>query len=1200
MTAELVSASAVQGAPGPAARRRMPPRRLLLVAGMHRSGTSVLTECLAASGWALPRDIGAPAPDAPRGHFEPRALVDLHDRLLGGSGLSWDSLGDGAEAAPRALRAARDLDRQIDAALAESFGAAGACIVKDPRLARLPGLWAGYLARRRHRPVLLLPLRHPAEVAASLALRNAMPAAQAALLWLAHVCGALRLARGCPTLILRFPHWTRDPAAAGAALAALLEEPDLAPRFAAAAGEAVLARSPGRGQGAASDAGRGEAERRAAALHDALAALVAGAGEGPAFRLPEGGVSDDLTRPAEATLADARAAQDWALARLPGRPATGDGRSLALAARARSALADRDAMLARAQAERQEKDADIAELRAVVAETEARAGRDIAAVQAAAAVEAAALHDLASRQAAELAQIRQDAARRDAEARDDIARLDRALLATVAANGALADAGHRWREAQAAPPTPGRAAEPGPAPAAQGPAATRAPAPVSSEGQDMPLFSRFYRRLYSGGGRILRRIVSERRVEALKRRLPAPGGIPPALALPPPPAASPARPAPVAPRGEPGRDDIFVLSIIDWDFRTQRPQHLAREWARAGHRVFYVEMEREAAAPQCRRLGENLYVIRLGVDALDLIPTYVGVPRPSQARAWLHRLFAFCDGVAASPTVQVVVQHPYWWNFARHLPPQFRLTFDCMDEISGFSNTTERLIADEAELASQADCMLVSSDYLRRKHQDHREVTLVRNGADLSHFDPAGQPPEPAFLAGPRRDAPRPLRVGYVGAIAEWFDHALLARVADLLPEAQFHLCGAVTAPGPLALRDRANVVLHGEIAYADVPGFLAAMDVLVIPFRLDPIILACDPVKFYEYAAMGKPVVATPMPELERAGDLLWRAGEAEEFAAAIRKAAVTGGDPARIAALQAYARDNAWDSRAATALAAMTAEPRVSVVVLSYGDPELTLATLHSLLEDGGCHPALEVIVVDNGSTQQALDRVAGYLARHRGVRLIAAGQNLGFAAGNNLGIRAAQGDYVLLLNNDTYVPPGAIRAMVGHLQRNRNIGVVGPLTNNIGNEARVDIDYADMTGMRAAARLLTAGYRGHWTEIPVAAYFCAMFRRADFDRFGLLDPAYGRGMFEDDDHCAVIRAQGMTCALAEDAFVHHHLSASFDRMALAARQELFARNRAIYEGRWGPWVPHRYRERRPPGTLGPQRPEPAIPRRSLPEAA
>jgi hypothetical protein len=74
----------------------------------------------------------------------------------------------------------------------------------------------------------------------------------------------------------------------------------------------------------------------------------------------------------------------------------------------------------------------------------------------------------------------------------------------------------------------------------------------------------------------------------------------------------------------------------------------------------------------------------------------------------------------------------------------------------------------------------------------------------------------------------------------------------------------------------------------------------------------------------------------------------------------------------------------------------------------------------------------------------------------------------------------------------------------------------------------------------------------------------------------------MFEDDDHCATIRAHGMVCALAEDAFVHHHLSASLDRLGAARKADLFERNRAVFEARWGAWTPHRHRHARPPSAL------------------
>jgi GT2 family glycosyltransferase len=344
--------------------------------------------------------------------------------------------------------------------------------------------------------------------------------------------------------------------------------------------------------------------------------------------------------------------------------------------------------------------------------------------------------------------------------------------------------------------------------------------------------------------------------------------------------------------------------------------------------------------------------------------------------------------------------------------------------------------------------------------------------------------------------------------------------------------------------------------------------------------------VKFYEHCAAGRPTVATPMPELARAGDLVFRAADAGAFAAAIRAAAEAGRDDGYAARLRRYAGENSWADRAGGFLQAMLHVPKVSVVILSYGDVTLTLAALRSLTEGGGAYPALEIVVADNGSDAAALARLRSASKTDARIRLIENGRNLGFAAGNNRGIAAATGEYVLLLNNDTYVAPGAVSAMVAHLERDPRISVVDPLTNTIGNEARVAVAYADMEEMTAERRRVTTGYRAQATDIRVAAYFCAMLRRRDFERFGLLAEVFGQGMFEDDDHCAEIRAQGYRCVLAEDAFVHHNLSASFDALGADRRRGLFDRNRALFEARRGPWVPHAYRTSRPAPTLEPRR--------------
>jgi len=153
---------------------------------------------------------------------------------------------------------------------------------------------------------------------------------------------------------------------------------------------------------------------------------------------------------------------------------------------------------------------------------------------------------------------------------------------------------------------------------------------------------------------------------------------------------------------------------------------------------------------------------------------------------------------------------------------------------------------------------------------------------------------------------------------------------------------------------------------------------------------------------------------------------------------------------------------------------------------------------------------------------------------------------------------------------------------LERNPNIGAVGPLTNNIGNEAKLFVEYENMEQMKDVARQATTGYRGIFTPINVVAYFAVMFRRADLSVFGQLAEDYGRGMFEDDDHCALIKSKGYVCALAEDAFVHHHLSATFSKLDDSEKEALFDKNKQIFENKWGVWQPHEYRKERPFSSL------------------
>ena len=637
------------------------------------------------------------------------------------------------------------------------------------------------------------------------------------------------------------------------------------------------------------------------------------------------------------------------------------------------------------------------------------------------------------------------------------------------------------------------------------------------------------------------------------------------------------------------KPDIFIFSIIDWDFRIQRSQHLAKELAESGRRVFYVEMILEPDGLRITKIGENIYRVRFPSTNIGHMQPYVGNATEEQRLAWNETFNTFCDTIKATSFKQAIIQHPFWWQMLRSISPEFQLIHDCMDDISGFSNTDRFVLDLEEDMIANCDKLIVSSQTLFDKFKALNPSGIIRNAVDADHFSSEAARHSALFVqklpslemrsSDSGDSTSEVINVGYVGAIAEWFDAALVKDAALNEPNLHFHLCGAVSDKNVTdLLQGMENVFLYGEIGYVDVPSFLGKMDVLIIPFKILPIIEACDPVKFYEYSIMGKPTVATRLPELSRSSDLVFFASTSEEFATQIQRAHERIRDPEFRGALKDYALRNTWRHRGNDLVQVLEDLPLVSVIILSYGDPGLSKASIHSLFEQGRTYPNMEVLVVDNGSPSASLDDIRSFASHYPNVHIVENGENLGFAKGNNVGLNRATGEYVVLLNNDTYVAPGAIHAMVRHLSSNPELGAIGPLTNNIGNEARIAVEYHDMEQMKKIARRITLGFRSRFFAVDVLGYFAVMFRRVDLEHFGFLPTDYGLGMFEDDDHCRTIHSIGFVTAVTEDAFVHHHLSASFNSMEVSRRKALFERNKATFERKWGPWRPHRYRKSRP----------------------
>lgn len=1133
-------------------KERRDCRQALLVIGMHRSGTSALTRLINLHGVALGSDLLEAAPDNEAGFWENRKVVEFHERVLAVLGSSWDD--------PRELRAdwfeqiqAAGLFDELAALIVDEFGDAPIWAVKDPRLCRLLPMWLKTLARLNIEPRLIFAMRHPGEVVGSLIQRNHLSAAAASLVWLRHLAEPEQASRDASRSIVDYSAVLGDWRTCMARIADDLglvwpvpstdcaDEADTSLRHDlrhqhSTATEALLPAAWCRPMLDVYASGLAVMERKGSwngfgASLDALMTRFEFARPLVAELLPRSDLDRLQTRLGEAERSAGAYRAEAA------RLFEESGAAQQNAAKAMQEAADLRVQVASAMQE-------TASLRVQMASAMQEAAglrvQTASAVQEAASARESAINAKAETEHAkqELERTRETLQAKLIEARGEIAKRNARIhvLEQVRDERDMIMASRSWRWTR-------------------------------------PM--RVAMRVLRGGGRL-----GELDREQLRRRLgrgPAPA---PAPTMPSPavttlvetdtPAIGPVVPSLpwLAPQTDDKRD-VFVWAVIDWHFRIQRPQHLSRELASAGHRVFYVSnnfVDRSEPGFAVEPLDRDGRLFRVQLHLKGSPAIYHAIPTPDaqqQLRAGVGLMLAW----ARSRSCLSLVQHPYWLETA-HVLPNHRLTYDCMDHHGGFADNSPEVLARELDLMRTSDLLVVTSDWLYEEACKYNPRRLmVRNACQYEHF---ATRPEHVFEDKQGRKV-----LGYYGAIAEWFDLDLLEQVARRHADCLVLLVGADTAGAQRRLQHLANVQFTGEVPYGELPFYLHGFDVCLLPFQVIPLTLATNPVKVYEYLSAGKEVVSIALPEIRQFGDLVRTGDDPASFLVAVDASLQARPDAEAIAKRQRFAAEQTWAHRVHDLVQGIDAlpEPRVSVIVVTYNNLDLTRTCLHSL-ERYSDYANLEVIVVDNASADDTPAYLTEWAAAGNDRHLILNPDNRGFAAANNQGLAAASGDYLVLLNNDTHVTPGWIATLVAHLRQSRTLGMIGPVTNNIGNEARIDISYDDMAGMLHAAADYTTRHAGQLTPLRTAAFFCVMIPRAVYEKVGPLDEAFGIGFFEDDDYCRRVERAGWTIACADDVFVHHNLSASFNKLKQEKRQALFEQNKAIYEAKWGAWSPHKYR--------------------------
>lgn len=236
-----------------------------------------------------------------------------------------------------------------------------------------------------------------------------------------------------------------------------------------------------------------------------------------------------------------------------------------------------------------------------------------------------------------------------------------------------------------------------------------------------------------------------------------------------------------------------------------------------------------------------------------------------------------------------------------------------------------------------------------------------------------------------------------------------------------------------------------------------------------------------------------------------------------------------------------------------------KLSVVVVSWNVEELLVGCLKSLFDDPSM-PELEIVVVDNASSDSTVQMLSKHYPQ---VQVIVCQHNVGFATANNRGILRSTGDYVLLLNPDTEIKPGALAKLLEFLRLNPDVGAVGPRLLNPDGSLQLSCSPVPtlrrefkrlfhLPGMRHDGYYEMQNWdqqEPHPTDILLGA--CIMMPRAALDQVGLMDEDYFM-YTEETDLCFRLKKAGWRLFWVPDAKIVHYGGQSTKQAA----REMFLR--------------------------------------------
>lgn len=364
---------------------------------------------------------------------------------------------------------------------------------------------------------------------------------------------------------------------------------------------------------------------------------------------------------------------------------------------------------------------------------------------------------------------------------------------------------------------------------------------------------------------------------------------------------------------------ILYISPIDWFWIRQRPQQICLALAKS------FEVDYFGLSPWKKDVnhiimsnGDSLKKIlkhgNLTIFRKKIIPGNVRHPLLKKISNALFLRPYFKKLFRKTNYDTIIITKPEQINFfPRELLDGKYIIADFMDNYSEFLKAGEKkkYLKDEKNLISCADKIITSSAYIARQLKmkyslNLDDISVINNGVDSGLFNQRIN-----IDTYETKEKSNVKVVGYVGAISKWFNFRDLIFVARSLPKVEFKIAG----PIKISISDfdfPDNIKFVGSIPYDQVSKFISECNVMIMPFIINDLVKAVNPVKIYEYLALGSKIVIPKYTETQQFDHYGWLYSTKYEFLDKLTDALGANEDNESYKRRIDFAKMNSWEHRA------------------------------------------------------------------------------------------------------------------------------------------------------------------------------------------------------------------------------------------------------------------------------------------------